>query len=96
MVRLTALFVATAITMSDAFVPATTTPLQRSATTCKQPSTTSLDAAPTMFIYWSIKTAMDTIAYGLGQTDEVKGTGVWGAFKLKREESDDDDEKKED
>ena len=51
MVRLTALFVATAITMSDAFVPATTTPLQRSATTCKQPSTTSLDAAPTMFIY---------------------------------------------
>ena len=92
MVRLTALFVATAITMSDAFVPATTTPLQRSATTCKQPSTTSLDAAPTMFIYWSIKTAIDTIAYGLGASDEVKGTGVWNAFELKREKKDEDDD----
>ena len=35
--------------------------------------------------------------YGLGQTDEVKGTGVWSAFELKRdsekEERDGDDEK---
>ena len=30
--------------------------------------------------------------YGLGQTDEVKGTGVWSSFELKREK---DDEKKE-
>jgi len=30
-------------------------------------------------------------------TDEVKGTGVWNGFKLKRdeEEKDDDDEKEE-
>eukprot|EP00594_Rhizosolenia_setigera_P017324 CAMPEP_0178967238 /NCGR_PEP_ID=MMETSP0789-20121207/17453_1 /TAXON_ID=3005 /ORGANISM="Rhizosolenia setigera, Strain CCMP 1694" /LENGTH=40 /DNA_ID= /DNA_START= /DNA_END= /DNA_ORIENTATION= len=40
---------------------------------------------------------MDTIAYALGQTDEVKGTGVWRAFELKREKSDDDEsDEKED
>jgi len=36
--------------------------------------------------------------YGLGMTDEVKGTGVWSGFKLKREENGDDkkdDEKDE-
>lgn len=33
----------------------------------------------------------------MGQTDEVKGTGVWSAFELKREPEDDqDDEKKDD
>ena len=33
--------------------------------------------------------------YSLGQTDEVKGTGVWSAFKLKRdpEEKEEDDDK---
>ena len=30
--------------------------------------------------------------YALGQTDEVKGTGVWNSFELKREK---DEEKKE-
>ena len=49
-----------------------------------------LDAAPTMVIYWSIKTAVDTIRYAAGQTDEVKGTGVWSAFELKRDKDDDD------
>lgn len=35
--------------------------------------------------------------YSLGQTDEVKGTGVWSAFELKREPEEDQegDEKKE-
>lgn len=35
--------------------------------------------------------------YSIGQTDEVKGTGVWSAFKLKREpeEKEDGDEKKD-
>ncbi|KAL3761827.1 hypothetical protein ACHAW5_001935 [Stephanodiscus triporus] len=51
-------------------------------------SRTALDAAPTM-------TAIDTIAYGLGATDKVKGTGVWNAFELNRESKEDEkDEKK--
>jgi hypothetical protein len=29
------------------------------------------------------------------QTDEVKGTGVWGVFQLKREDDEKKDEKKE-
>lgn len=36
--------------------------------------------------------------YGLGVTDEVKGTGVWSSFELKREKDDDeenDDDKEE-
>ena len=35
--------------------------------------------------------------YSLGQTDEVKGTGVWSAFELKRdpEEKEDQKEKEE-
>lgn len=58
-------------------------------------TSTALEAAPTMVIYWSIKTAFDTLMYSLGQTDEVKGTGVWSAFKLKRdpEEKEEDDDK---
>ena len=28
--------------------------------------------------------------FGLGQTDEVKGTGVWKDFELKRDKKDDD------
>ena len=48
-----------------------------------------------MFIYWSIKTAIDTIAYGLGVTDKVKGTGVWNAFELSREPAKKEDEKDE-
>lgn len=35
-----------------------------------------------------MKTAFDSLMYGLGQTDEVKGTGVWSAFELKREKDD--------
>ena len=38
---------------------------------------------------------MDTIAYGLGTTDEVKGTGVWSAFELKRESKEEEDETKD-
>lgn len=42
------------------------------------------------------QTAFDTLAYAAGATDEVKGTGVWGGFELKRdkeEEKKDDDDK---
>ena len=38
--------------------------------------------------------------YAMGQTDEVKGTGVWSAFKLKRdtneESQEENNEKKKD
>ncbi len=35
--------------------------------------------------------------YSMGQTDEVKGTGVWSAFELKRdpEEKENDEKQKE-
>ncbi len=40
-------------------------------------------------------TAIDTIAYGLGATDKVKGTGVWSGFELNRDKDGEDDEKKD-
>ena len=55
----------------------------------KQYSVTQLEAAPTMVVYWSIKTAFDTLMYAAGQTDEVKGTGVFSSFELKREKEED-------
>ena len=84
-------------TGGDSFVPSTN--IQRSATTTTSTKTTSsssssLDAAPTMVIYWTIKTAIDTIAYGLGVTDKVKGTGVWNAFELSREPEKEEAKKK--
>ena len=45
------------------------------------------------FIYWSIKTAFDSVGYFLGQTDEVKGTGVWKDFSMKREPEEKDESK---
>jgi len=59
-------------------------------------SKTAVMVAPTLFIYWSIKTAFDSVSYALGQTDEVKGTGVWSSFKLKREKSTNDDDNQDD
>jgi hypothetical protein len=41
----------------------------------------------------SQQTAFDTLAFGLGLSNEVKGTGVWSSFKLKRNNK---DEKKKD
>ena len=38
---------------------------------------------------------MDTIGYALGVTDEVKGTGVWKAFKLNREKEEEKDSEAE-
>jgi len=95
MVRLSILAFVAALSVGDAFVPSA--PVQRtnaiaSITTTNPSTTTSLDAAPTMFIYWSIKTAIDTIAYGLGATDKVKGTGVWNAFELSREPKEEEEE----
>ena len=100
MVKITAIFISAACALSnvEAFVPSSQVNLDR-AITCNDnlPKTsTSLDAAPTMVIYWSIKTAIDTIAYSTGATDQVKGTGVWSGFELKREPKDDEEEKKDD
>ena len=98
MVRLTTLLItsAAAITNVEAFVPSSPNQLNH-INRVGTSSTTSLNAAPTMVIYWSIKTAIDTIAYGVGLTDEVKGTGVWNAFELKREpKPEEDGEKKDD
>ena len=76
---------------ADAFVvPSTSAAARRQQQ--QQRSKTSLDTAPTMVVYWTIKTAIDTIAYGLGATDEVKGTGVWKSFELKREKKNDDND----
>ena len=47
--------------------------------------------APTMFIYWSIKTAMDTVEYALGKRDKVKGTGMLSFIEFEREPKNDDD-----
>lgn len=95
---------AAALSNVEAFVPAShnqAVNLNRAITSCtaNQPQTsTTLNAAPTMVIYWSIKTAIDTIAYGIGATDQVKGTGVWSGFELKRDDPkpEDDEEKKDD
>jgi len=40
-----------------------------------------------------MKTAIDTALYAAGQKDEVKGTGVWSFFEMKRDEEDDKDKK---
>ena len=100
MVRLSALAFTAILSIGQAFIPSPPSFQQRGITsiTNTQPSSTQMSAAPTMFIYWSIKTAIDTIAYGLGASDEVKGTGVWSAFELKRapKDEDDDDDKKDD
>ena len=48
-----------------------------------------------MYLIYTSITAIDSIAYGLGATDKVKGTGVWSGFELNREPKDDDDEKKD-
>ena len=41
---------------------------------------------------------IDAVSYALGNTNEVKGTGVFSAFELKRDtsEKDEDESKKED
>ncbi len=100
MVRFTAtVFISAVAALSnvDAFVPASNN-LNRAITCTEnlQETSTALNAAPTMVIYWSIKTAIDTIAYGVGATDEVKGTGVWSGFELKREPKEEEEEKKDD
>ena len=87
MVRLTpALTILTSLSSTRAFIPAKTT----------TPPTRSLHATPpTMVIYWTIKTAIDTAMYSLGMTDSVKGTGVWNSFELKRDTEEEEEKKKE-
>ena len=93
----TALLV-TIATTATAFVPSSNSPSFVNRQIISTPTSSSLEAAPTMVVYWSIKTAFDTLMYAAGQTDEVKGTGVWKDFELKRDPDDkkDDSEKKDD
>ena len=86
----TLLLLSTTSSTTDAFVVPSASVARQSQQ--QQRQATSLNVAPTMVVYWTIKTAIDTIAYGLGANDEVEGTGVWKSFELKREKKDDDDE----
>lgn len=50
-----------------------------------------------MVIYWSIKSTYDLVQYGLGNTKEFRGTGVWSFIEMKKDEKKNDqvDEKNE-
>lgn len=82
---------AASLSPSRAFITPKILPAARSL------STSAIRATPpTMVIYWTIKTAIDTAMYSLGMTDSVKGTGVWNSFELNREKDEEkDDDKKE-
>jgi hypothetical protein len=45
---------------------------------------------PTMVVYWTIKSSIDLIGYGLGQTDKFQGTGVWKGVQFEREKKDEE------
>lgn len=49
-------------------------------------------------MYWTIKSSIDLIGYGLGQTDKFQGTGVWKGVQFEREKKDEEstDAKKKD
>lgn len=61
-------------------------------TSTKIETTSQLQAAPTMVIYWTIKSAIDYAGYATGKTDEWKGTGVWSGLSVKRDEGSNDEE----
>jgi hypothetical protein len=42
-------------------------------------------ATPQMFLGWAARTAADTVAFGLGFKNKVKGTGPFYDFELSRE-----------
>ena len=54
-------------------------------------TSTQLDAAPTMVVYWTIKSAIDYVGYATGQTDKWQGTGVWTGLKVSRDDEEGDD-----
>lgn len=54
-----------------------------------RPPTTQLEAAPTMVVYWSIKSAIDLVGYATGKSDKFKGTGVFSAIEFEREKKED-------
>eukprot|EP00543_Licmophora_paradoxa_P007835 CAMPEP_0202443488 /NCGR_PEP_ID=MMETSP1360-20130828/2729_1 /ASSEMBLY_ACC=CAM_ASM_000848 /TAXON_ID=515479 /ORGANISM="Licmophora paradoxa, Strain CCMP2313" /LENGTH=51 /DNA_ID=CAMNT_0049059177 /DNA_START=117 /DNA_END=272 /DNA_ORIENTATION=+ len=37
---------------------------------------------------------MDAVSYGLGNSDELKGTGVWSFVEVKRDSEEDEGQKK--
>lgn len=85
--------IASVLSPSRAFIAPKSLPAARAIST----SNSAIHAtAPTMVIYWTIKTAIDTAMYSLGVTDSVKGTGVWNSFELKRDKKEEDDEAKKD
>ena len=54
-------------------------------------TSTQLDAAPTMVVYWTIKSAIDYVGYAAGQTDKWQGTGVWKGLKASRDDEEEGD-----
>ena len=56
----------------------------------KQTTSSQLEAAPTMVVYWTIKSAIDYVGYAAGQTDEWKGTGVWSGLSASRDKDGED------
>ena len=77
---------------SAAFVPAKHQNAVHRAFVTNTKPTEMRATAPTMFIYWSIKTAMDTIEYAMGKRDEVKGTGMLSFIEFKRESKDEEED----
>ena len=84
MTKLLIIFLAAALlTLSSVsgFAPQLHQPTSFASTT-----STQLDAAPTMVVYWTIKSAIDYVGYATGQTDKWQGTGVWKGLKVSRDD----------
>jgi len=45
----------------------------------------SYKQAPTMVVYWSIKSTYDLILYAAGRSNTFQGTGVWSFIEFERE-----------
>ena len=46
----------------------------------------AISAAPPALLRRTMKTAFDSFMYAIGQTDMVKGTGVWSFLEINRED----------
>jgi hypothetical protein len=75
-----ALLLAVTLTCTIAFAP------KLAFTTSTPSSALHATAPPTMVIYWTIKSGIDLVSYGLGATDKFKGTGVYSGIQLERRE----------
>ena len=50
------------------------------------PRSPHVSAAPPTLLRRTMKTAFDSFMYAIGQTDMVKGTGVWSFLEINRED----------